>query len=80
MSKTQGERLATLEQWVIDHEARCEERLGEIKTNLNRLMLGFVGLILSLLAWAGAQLYTTNQVRLDRLENPPSAGSHAAVP
>jgi hypothetical protein len=32
-SRTQGERLAAVEQRIADHESRCEERLFEIKAD-----------------------------------------------
>jgi hypothetical protein len=76
------ERLGRLEQRVSDHEARCEERLAEIKAaaaNTLKAVEGLRnrswGLAIALLAWACAQLWTTNQARLDRLERAalPSA-------
>ena len=70
-----AERLASLEQRVSDHEARCEERLAEIKATaastlkaVEGLKSRTWGLAIALLAWACAQLWTGNQSRLDRLK------------
>lgn len=72
---TPGERLAALEQRLTDHEARCEERLGEIKATaattlraVEGLKTRSWGLVAALLAWALAQVWTANAARLDRLE------------
>lgn len=72
---TQSERLASVEQRLTDHEARCEERLAEIKTSAGHTLKAVEGLksrfwaiVLSLLAWAMAQLWTADQARLGRLE------------
>lgn len=69
------ERLASLEQRLTDHEARCEERLGEIKqaaANTFRAVEGlknrFWVIAVSLLAWAMAQVWAGSQARLTRLE------------
>jgi len=79
---TPSERLASLEQRLTDHESRCEERLGEIKTSaagtlkaVEGLKSRFWAIALSLLAWAMAQVWSTSQVRLSRLE----AGSQIAI-
>lgn len=70
-----GERLASLEQRLSDHESRCEERLGEIKTSAAGTLEAVEGLknrfwviALSLLAWAMAQVWAGNQARLAHLE------------
>jgi hypothetical protein len=72
---TQSERLASLEQRVTDHESRCEERLGEIKASASNTLKAVEGLksrfwaiVLSLLAWAMAQVWSTNQGRISHLE------------
>lgn len=70
-----AERLAAVEQRIADHEARCEERLAEIKASASSTLKAVEGLksrvwaiVLSLLAWALAQLWTAEQARLSRLE------------
>jgi hypothetical protein len=75
MNVTQSERLASLEQRLTDHESRCEERLGEIKTSAASTLKAVEGLknrfwaiALSLLAWAMAQVWTGSQARVARLE------------
>lgn len=72
---TQSERLAALEQRLGDHESRCEERLGEIKTTVASTLQAIEGLksrswgiAAALLAWALAQLWSANAVRVERLE------------
>ncbi len=72
---TQSERLAALEQRLTDHEARCEERLTEIKATaastlqaVEGLKSRSWGLAAALLAWALAQLWSANATRMDRLE------------
>lgn len=72
---TQSERLAAVEQRLTDHEARCEERLAEIKSTaastlraVEGLKSRSWGLVAALLAWALAQVWTANTARLDRLE------------
>ena len=69
------ERLAALEQRVADHEARCEERLGEIKATATHTLKAVEGLknrfwaiALSLLAWAMAQVWAGTQARVSHLE------------
>lgn len=64
--KPQGERISALEQRIVDHESRCEERLAEIKKtagDTQRTVEGmknrFLGLALALAAWALAQVYAT---------------------
>jgi hypothetical protein len=71
----QSERLAALEQRLGDHEARCEERLGEIRATgastlraVEGLKARTWGMALALLAWALAQVWSANTQRLDRLE------------
>ena len=75
MPPTQAERLASLEQRLTDHESRCEERLGEIKTSAASTLKAVEGLknrfwaiALSLLAWALAQVWAADQGRVARLE------------
>jgi hypothetical protein len=72
---SQSERLASVEQRLADHEARCEERLGEIKASASNTLKAVEGLksrfwaiALSLLAWALAQVWATSQARLSHLE------------
>ncbi|HXA40305.1 MAG TPA: hypothetical protein VNW53_15010 [Phenylobacterium sp.] len=70
-----SERLASVEQRLTDHEARCEERLGEIKhaaANTLRAVEGlknrFWVIAVTLLAWAMAQVWAGSQARLTHLE------------
>jgi hypothetical protein len=72
---TQSERLSALEQRVADHEARCEERLAEIRatgaTHAARcrgLKNRTWGVVAALLAWALAQVWSANAERVGRLE------------
>jgi hypothetical protein len=72
---TQSERLAALEQRLGDHESRCEERLSEIKTTVASTLQAIEGLksrswgiAAALLAWALAQLWSANAVKVERLE------------
>jgi hypothetical protein len=81
---TSAERLAALEQRVSDHETRCEERLAEIRNtaaNTLRAVEGLRnrswGLAIALLAWACAQLWTSNQARLEHLEASAPAAATA---
>ena len=75
MKAAQSERLASVEQRLSDHEARCEERLGEIKASAAGTLKAVEGLkgrfwaiALSLLAWAMAQVWAGSQARVSRLE------------
>ena len=75
MPPTNLERLASVEQRLLDHEARCEERLGEIKASaagtlkaVEGLKNRFWAIALSLLAWAMAQVWAGSQARVFRLE------------
>lgn len=85
MMATQSERLAALEQRLGDHEARCEERLAEIKATASTTLRAVEGLksrtwgvVAALLAWALAQVWTANAARLERLEGgKPAAGWQA---
>ena len=79
---TQSERLAALEQRLTDHEARCEERLTEIKATAASTLVAVEGLksrswgvAAALLAWAMAQIWSANAARVERLEaaRPPAA-------
>ncbi len=72
---SQSERLASLEQRLTDHESRCEERLGEIKASASNTLKAveglknrFLAIALSLLAWAFAQVWSSNQARLSHIE------------
>ena len=69
------ERLAAVEQRLSDHEARCEERLAEIRTTAASTLKAVEGLkgrfwtiTLALLAWAMAQVWAADQARLSSLE------------
>ena len=71
-ASTQRERIASLEQRLTDHEARCEERLGEIKASASNTLKAVEGLksrfwaiTLALLAWAMAQLWAGSQARVE---------------
>ena len=75
MAASQSERLVAVEQRLTDHEARCEERLGEIKHSAANTLKAVEGLknrfwviALSLLAWAMAQVWAGSQARLAHLE------------
>jgi hypothetical protein len=68
-------RLPTFIRQVGDHESRCEERLSEIKTTVASTLQAIEGLksrswgiAAALLAWALAQLWSANAVRVERLE------------
>lgn len=84
---TPSERLAALEQRLSDHEARCEERLVEIKVAAASTLQAVEGLknrtwgmVAALLAWALAQLWTANGARFDRLEaQEPAPQAVAAI-
>ena len=72
---TQSERLAAVEQRLTDHEARCEERLAEIRATgastlhaVEGLKNRTWGVVAALLAWSLAQVWTVNAARLERLE------------
>ena len=72
---TPSERLSALEQRVADHEARCEERLAEIRTTATSTLRAVEGLkarswgvAAALLAWALAQVWSANSARVSRLE------------
>ncbi len=72
----QAERLAALEQRLTDHEARCEERLAEIKATSASTLRAVEGLknrswgvVAALLAWALAQVWSANTERVGRLES-----------
>ncbi|THD80640.1 MAG: hypothetical protein E7812_07880 [Phenylobacterium sp.] len=77
----EAERLAAVEQRIADHEARCEERLAELRASatstlkaVESLKNRFWAIALALLAWALAQLWSADQARVGRLE---AAASHA---
>lgn len=72
---TPSERLAAVEQRLTDHEARCEERLAEIRAAAASMLKAVEGLkgrawgvTLALLAWALAQVWSANTSRMDALE------------
>lgn len=83
-----SERLAALEQRLGDHESRCEERLAEIKASVASTLKAVEGLksrawgvAAALLAWALAQLWSANAVRLEQLEAArPAAVDVATTP
>lgn len=84
---TPSERLAALEQRLSDHEARCEERLVEIKATAASTLHAVEGLknrtwgvAAALLAWAMAQLWSANATRFERLEAARPALHAAADP
>lgn len=85
---TQSERIVALEQRLTDHESRCEERLAEIKATtagtlaaVEGLKTRFWGIVLALLAWSLAQLWSANQTRLSDLEahRPPAVVANAQL-
>ncbi len=83
---TPSERLAALEQRLSDHEARCEERLVEIRTTAASTLQAVEGLknrtwgvAAALLAWALAQLWSANATRFEKLEAARPAAVQAAV-
>ena len=72
---TSSERLAALEQRLSDHEARCEERLSEIRSTAASTLSAVEalkgrawGVAAALLAWALAQLWSAGLTRVERLE------------
>lgn len=72
---TSTERLAALEQRLGDHEARCEERLADIKSTVGSTLSAVEGLknralalAAALLAWALAQLWSDNAHHFQRLD------------
>jgi hypothetical protein len=83
---TQSERLAALEQRLGDHEARCEERLAEIRATAASTLRAVEGLkgrawgiAAALLAWALAQVWSVNTSRMERLESERPALEQGAV-
>lgn len=77
MKNTSVERLAAVEQRLSDHEARCEERLAEIRASAGETLKAvealkgrFWTITLALLAWATAQVWAASQARLSSLERP----------
>lgn len=81
-------RLPTFIRQVEDHESRCEERLAEIKASVASTLKAVEGLksrawgvAAALLAWALAQLWSANAVRLEQLEAArPAAIDVATTP
>jgi hypothetical protein len=72
-----GERLAAVEQRLTDHEARCEERLSEIKASaastlkaVEGLKSRFWAITLALLTWSLAQIWSASPTRVAQLEAP----------
>ena len=83
---TSTERLATLEQRLGDHEARCEERLSEIKSTVSSTLQAVEGLksrawgvVAALLAWALAQLWSDNAQHFERLERDKPLAARTLV-
>ena len=83
---TSTERLATLEQRLGDHEARCEERLSEIKSTVSSTLRAVEGLksrawgvVAALLAWALAQLWSDNAQHFERLERDKPLAARTLV-
>jgi hypothetical protein len=81
-----AERLAMLEQRLTDHKSRCEERLGEIKATAASTLKAVEGLkgrfwsiTLALLTWALVQVWSAQQVRVDRLEARAPAAMREAI-
>jgi len=81
-----AERLAAVEQRLTDHEARCEERLAEIRVSAAHTLRAVEGLksrfwaiCLSLLAWALAQLWSGEQARVRRVEIPAAVLAKAVI-
>jgi hypothetical protein len=85
---TQAERLAQVEQRLSDHEARCEERLAEIRAAAGSTLKAVEGLrtrawglAAALLAWALAQVWSASTTRLERLEaSAPQAVQQLGLP
>lgn len=82
---TQTERLAALEQRILDHEARCEERLTEIRAAAASTLAAVEGLkgrcwaiAVALLAWALAQVWSASQMQV-RAGRPPIAAEGTAA-
>jgi hypothetical protein len=81
-----AERLAAVEQRISDHESRCEERLAEIRVSSLHTLKAVEGLksriwviVVSLLAWALAQLWAASEGRITHLEDArPAAVQEAA--
>ena len=80
---TPSERLAALEQRLGDHESRCEERLGEIRSSVATTLRAVEGLktrawgvVAALLAWALAQVWTAEMARVEHLEAAQPAAIH----
>ena len=83
---TSTERLATLEQRLGDHEARCEERLSEIKSTVSSTLQAVEGLksrawgvVAALLAWALAQLWSDNVQHFERLDREKPLAARTLV-
>jgi hypothetical protein len=75
VTRSERERLVSLEQRLADHEARCEERLREMRIAgaatlkaIESLKNRSWAVVLALLTWALAQVWAANQQRVDRLE------------
>ena len=82
---TTPERLAKIEEWAKGHERRCEERLdaihdaiGEVKGSLAWQRNALWAVVVALLAWALAQLWTGSQGRIERLEKPAATAVAAS--
>lgn len=55
------------------HEELCAERYKGINEKLGWLLKGMAGLVMALLAWSVAQLYTLEPLRLLAAQQRPSA-------
>lgn len=84
---TPSERLAALEQRLGDHESRCEERLGEIRSSVATTLRAVEGLktrawgvVAALLAWALAQIWSAEMARVEHLEAAQPAAIHRLAP
>lgn len=82
----QSERLAAVEQRLTDHEARCEERLAEIKATATSTLAAVEGLksrswgvAAALLAWALAQIWAAETSRVEKLEAARTPHEQEAV-
>ena len=84
---TPSERLAALEQRLGDHESRCEERLGEIRSTVATTLRAVEGLktrawgvVAVLLAWALAHVWSAEMARVEHLEAAQPAAIHRLAP
>lgn len=75
-------RADAAHQKIEDHEKLCAERyanihstLGELKTGQRGHSRAAWGIVLALLGWMAAQVWTAGQTRIDRLERAPVAAA-----